>query len=119
MEKSTLSVTKVGDITNIQVLERRIFLRVTDQFREELLSEVGKGIDCLIIDLSKVSVMNSAGLGVLLQTRDKIAKRSGRLIISGLQPIMQEIFTRMKLDSFFEICADNNEALSKLRDNGG
>jgi len=118
MEKSTLSVEKINDITIIHVLERRIFLQVTDRFREELLSEIDKGLKYLVIDLSKVSVMNSTGIGVLLQVRDKFVKSSGRLIISGLQPIMQDIFTRMKLDSFFEIYNDQNEALGKLPEKG-
>ena len=117
MEKRTLLINKVGDVTSIQVLERRIFLQVTDRFREEMLSEVDKGISYLVIDLSKVSVMNSAGLGVLLQVRDKIIKRSGRLILSGLQPLMQDIFTRMKLDSFFEICINQDEALGRFCEN--
>jgi len=119
MEKNTLSVEKIGDITIIHVLERRIFLQVTDRFREELLSEVDKGLKYLVIDLSKVSVMNSAGLGVLLQVRDKFVKSFGHLILAGLQPIIQDIFTRMKLDSFFEICTDYNEAMGKLVEEGG
>lgn len=119
MEQKTLSVEKIENVTIIQVLERRIFLQVADKFKKELLSKVDKGINCLLIDLSKVSVMNSAGIGVLLQVRDKITKRSGRLLLSGLQPIMQEIFSRMKLDSFFEVCNNRGEALRKFDDDTG
>ena len=97
-------------------MERRIFLQVTEKFREELLTEVDKGVSRLVLDLSKVNVMNSSGLGVLLQVRDKLKNRSGELVISGLNPIMQEIFSRMKLDSFFEIYRDQDKALRKLQE---
>lgn len=115
MNYTTLSVEEHGQAKILEILERRIFLQITDKFRDEILTEIDKDVDQIIIDLSKVSVMNSAGLGVLLQAHDKIKKRSGRLIIAGLQPVMQDIFLRMKLDSFFEVCKNKEEGLKKIQ----
>jgi len=117
MSYTTLSVEEHDQVKILEILERRIFLQVTDKFRNELLAEIDKDTNQIIVDLTKVSVMNSAGLGVLLQAHDKIKQRTGRLIITGLQPVMQDIFRRMKLDSFFEVCKDKEEGLQKFRGN--
>lgn len=115
MPFKTLELKKTDDIHVVRVLERRIFLKITDVFREEMIKVMEEGVDRLIIDLTNVSVMNSSGLGVLILTRDKIQKNNGRLILCGLMPVMSEIFARMHLDSFFTIMSDENEALAAIR----
>ena len=115
MNKKTISIENIDHITYITILERRIFLGITDQFRDELIKEVDRGIEFLILDLSNVSVMNSAGLGVLLQVRDKMIKRSHQLVLVGLHSVMQDIFSRMKLESFYTIYKTKEEAIRYLQ----
>jgi anti-sigma B factor antagonist len=111
----TIEVTKKQNITIIHIIERRIFLQITDDFRNEVLSVIDEGVEKVIIDLSAVNVMNSSGLGVLMLVRDKMEKHKGILVLCGLQPIMAEIFTRMHLDTFFKVYQDQDEALLKLQ----
>lgn len=94
------------------VLEKRIYLGITDVFRDEMLSLLEEDFEQLIIDLSHVAVMNSAGLGVLIMAQDTIKKRNGRIILIKLQPLMQEIFARMRLDTLFESYDTLDEALA-------
>ena len=115
MNKKTISIENIDHITYITIIERRIFLGITDQFRDELIKEVDRGIEFLILDLSNVSVMNSAGLGVLLQVRDKMIKRSHQLVLVGLHSVMQDIFSRMKLESFYTIYKTKEEAIRYLQ----
>ena len=115
MTYKTIKVAVEGDVTVIHILERRIFLHITDEFRDEVMSVVDSGIDKLVIDLSAVNVMNSSGLGVMMLVRDKMEKRKGTLVVCGLQPIMSEIFSRMHLDTFFEIAPDTTAALKKIK----
>ncbi len=112
MSLSTLSVSKENSVTVVTVTEKRIFLKVTDEFKEQLLSVLDSGATDILIDLGHVHVMNSSGIGVLMLVRDKIEKRKGRLVLCGLQPIMHEIFTRMHLDTFFTVAEDKTAALT-------
>jgi anti-sigma B factor antagonist len=115
MQYKTIQMTQKQDVTIIRVTERRIFLHIADDFRNEVLSIIDNGVPKVIIDLCDVNVMNSSGLGVLMLVRDRIDKQKGRLVVCGLQPIMSEIFYRMHLDTFFTVTDDQDEALQKLQ----
>jgi anti-anti-sigma factor len=115
MPYKTIQMTQKQDVTIIHVTERRIFLHIADDFRNEVLSIIDNGVPKVIIDLNDVNVMNSSGLGVLMLVRDRIDKQKGRLVLCGLQPIMSEIFYRMHLDTFFTIAGDQDEAFQKLQ----
>ena len=78
-----------------------------------MLSILEHDLQELIIDLRHVAVMNSAGLGVLIMAQDSIKKRSGRIKLSNLQPLMQDIVARMRLDTLFETYDTVEEAISK------
>ena len=119
MPNETISVEFKNEVAVVQVLERRIFLKVTAKFREEFIPLIEEGQDKIVVDLGKVSVMNSAGLGVLILAHDILSKRNGRMIISDLQPLMKEIFTRMKLDTLLEVRETTDAALEAFKASAG
>ncbi|MBN1347894.1 STAS domain-containing protein [candidate division KSB1 bacterium] len=110
----TIKVHKKNSVTVVEVLERRIYLMVTEIFKEELLSVIEQGNHNLVIDLKNVAVMNSAGLGVLILSRDILTKKQGIIKLSNLQSLMHEIFSRMKLDTIFELYATPEDALASF-----
>jgi anti-sigma B factor antagonist len=111
---NTIAVENIGDITIIKVLERRVFLKISDQFRDEVVHLIDSGANRVIIDLSNVHVMNSSGLGVLILARDMLQKKGGKIILCGLLKVMEEIFSRMHLDNFFTICKNVSEAVEAI-----
>ncbi|MFZ5516079.1 MAG: STAS domain-containing protein [Candidatus Zhuqueibacterota bacterium] len=112
MDYKTIDVYFKKDKAIVTVKEKRIYLGITDLFREDMLALLEHQSQELIMNLSEVAVMNSAGLGVLIMARDMIKKRNGRVKITHLQPLMQDIFSRMRLDTLFEIYPDMEEALA-------
>jgi anti-sigma B factor antagonist len=115
MAFTTISVDVANTVTIVHVLERRIFLKITDHFRDEMQQVIEGGALNLIVDLSQVNVMNSSGLGVLILVRDMIRKKEGAIVLFGLSNMMHEIFARMHLDSFFTITADYETAMAILK----
>ena len=112
MDYKTIKVDFNKDKVIVTIQEKRIYLGITDLFREDMLSVLDQDFDELIINLEHVAVMNSAGLGVLIMAQDTIKKRSGKIKLTHLQPLMQEIFARMRLDTLFEIYDSVDEALA-------
>ncbi|MBN2355966.1 STAS domain-containing protein [candidate division KSB1 bacterium] len=110
MNYQTIAVEQLDKILVIRVLERRIFLKIADNFKEEITKCIENDVENLIIDLSQVNVMNSSGLGVLILARDKMLKQGGKLILCGLRSVMTEIFNRMHLNAFFTITDDIEKA---------
>jgi anti-anti-sigma factor len=70
----------------------------------------------VILDLNKVSVMNSAGLGVVIATHDSLQKLQRSFLIANLQPVMQDIFNRMQLGTLITATPSVAEGLQKLRE---
>jgi len=112
MNFKTIKVETENDKTVITVVEKRIYLGITDMFREDMLLILNEDIKELIVNLEHVAVMNSAGLGVLIMAQDTMKKRNGRIILTNLQPLMQDIFARMRLDTLFEIYEKKEDALA-------
>ena len=103
MSFQTIEVTKHPDYLLIIILEKRIYLGVTDIFAEELNKVLELEFEKLVIDLKNVSVMNSSGIGALIKTRDELIKKEKKIKLVNLQPLMRDIFARMRLDTLFEI----------------
>jgi anti-anti-sigma factor len=113
---STLSVRHDGDTTIAEVLSRRIYLKVVEEFREELNDVLATTNGAVLVDLGKVSVMNSAGLGVIIAAQDYLQKRQRPFLVANLQPLMQEIFNRMQLGTLITAAASINDGLQRLQE---
>lgn len=113
---STLSVRQDGEETIVEVLARRIYLKVVEEFREELNDVLAHAHGPVVLDLGKVSVMNSAGLGVIIATHDLLQKQKRPFLVANLQPVMQDIFNRMQLGTLITATASVAEGLQKLRE---
>ncbi len=112
MEYQTIKVDERSGSKIITVTENRIYLGVTDIFREEVLDLLQKeNIAKIIINLEQVAVMNSAGLGVLIMARAEMNKKGGEIKLTNLQPLMQDIISRMRLDTLFKIFNTVEEAV--------
>ncbi len=112
---STISVQTDDGATLIAVLSRRVYLQVVDSFREELQETLQTTTGGILLNLEKVSVMNSVGLGVLIGAHDQLSKQNRPFVITNLQPLMQDIFARMKLETVIAVRKTQSEGLEYLR----
>ncbi len=71
--------------------------------REKLLSHIEKGNNNFTITITKLTYIDSSGLGVLvgLQKRAQIA--SGSVILLGAQGMVKELFEISRLNRVFEM----------------
>jgi len=112
---ATINVRREGEITVVEVLTRRVYLHVAEEFQKEISEVLAASPGDVLIDLRRVSIMNSAGLGVLISAHDELAKQNRRLVIANLQPLMQEIFGRMKLASILTVAESLEQGMNRLR----
>jgi anti-sigma B factor antagonist len=75
-------------------------------------SESDPGISLVILDLSRVAIVPSMALGLLLQTLNKCTARQQRLKLAAVQPQIRKVLTLTRLDQVFEL-ADSVEAASE------
>ncbi|MFO7614374.1 MAG: STAS domain-containing protein [Bacteroidales bacterium] len=68
----------------------------------------------ILIDCTGLDYVSSSGLRVLLLGLKKAEKEGAALALSGLQPVILEIFKISAFDKIFRIYADKKEALAFL-----
>ncbi|HXJ82465.1 MAG TPA: STAS domain-containing protein [Candidatus Methylomirabilis sp.] len=70
--------------------------------------------DRLVLDLSGVDYISSAGLRVLMLARKQAKAQAGTLVVAGLGPVVKEIFEISRFTVVFEIFATVREALGRV-----
>ena len=66
----------------------------------------------IIVDLSDVSYIDSAGLAALIQAMQKVEGYGGKFMLAGLQETVRSIFEISRLDQVFQIFPDADSALA-------
>ncbi len=61
-----------------------------------------KGISTLVIEMSKVPYLDSSGLGILLNLKDRMSEIGGELILVGLSEYAQKLLSLTHLDKTFK-----------------
>jgi anti-sigma B factor antagonist len=87
-----------------------------DVFEEALARHLARctgGEDRLIVDLSGLEYISSAGLRVLMLAAKQSKAQGGTLLLAGLQPLVQEIFEISRFTMVFGITPSLREALAK------
>jgi anti-anti-sigma factor len=81
-------------------------------FEEKVLGSIEAEKPSMVIDLSGLDYVSSAGLRVLLMAAKRIKTAHGALALSGLKPHVQEVFDVSGFSSIFTIRPDRDAALA-------
>jgi anti-anti-sigma factor len=87
-------------------------------FSEHLHPLVGEPGAKLVLDLSGVKRVNSAGLSYLVVLASKANTNSGRVVLAACSPFLSVVLERSKLDQFFEIAETVPEAVQRALSEG-
>lgn len=86
----------------------------TDQLRDSIKKIAESNVKNLIIDLSKVSYLNSTALGVLISSHATFVKKDGKIILSSISKSIENIFVITKLTLVFTICDTLEDAINSI-----
>ena len=89
-----------------------IDLNNSPQLREALFALIGaQNPKRLVLNLGKVSYMDSSAVAVLVELLRK--KKGGKVILTDLQPRVKGLLEIARLNSIFGIAANEAEAIAK------
>jgi anti-sigma B factor antagonist len=88
---------------HILPLEGEIDLHASPRIASELRALIKDKPEKLVIDLSKVSYIDSSGLAVLIDGMQKLEAYRGKLYLVGMQETVRVIFETSRLDQVFRI----------------
>ncbi|MCH8193655.1 MAG: STAS domain-containing protein [Planctomycetes bacterium] len=116
-----LQVTKAsgdsqGAIT--LVLEGSLDSGSSGQLDKEIHDACSDGVRTLILDMREVSFISSAGIGVIIKTKESLKKRNMESTLIHLQPQVKRVFEIMQLLPTLNVFASRSELddyLSKIQ----
>lgn len=88
----------------------------TDELRDDIKKISDSGNTKLVIDLGRVSYLNSSALGVLISAHANYAKRGGQIKLCRLNKNIENIFVITKLSLVFDSYQNQKEAIASFVD---
>jgi anti-sigma B factor antagonist len=100
------------DRANVLPLEGDIDLHVSPVVREALNAMIKKKPARIVIDLSRVTYIDSSGVAALILAMQEVEAYGGKFFLSGLQETLRLIFETSRLERVFRIFPDVDAALA-------
>jgi anti-sigma B factor antagonist len=100
------------DRANVLPLEGDIDLHVSPVVREALNAMIKKKPERIVIDLSRVTYIDSSGVAALILAMQDVEAYGGKFFLSGLQETLRLIFETSRLERVFRIFPDVDAALA-------
>ena len=96
-------------------LEGRLDATSSKMFEEKTLAMIDAGETRLVIDLSQLDYVSSAGLRVFLLASKRLNPAGGKLVLCSLQEPVKEVFEIVGFFSVLSILGSKDEALKSFR----
>ncbi|GIK58939.1 MAG: STAS domain-containing protein [Chloroflexi bacterium] len=84
------------------------------QFDAALKDVLGGGLENIVLDLSEISYMSSAGLRAIVAAHRECAKKKGSLVLAAPSERVSEVFSLAGLDSIFTVYDDVTAAVGSF-----
>jgi anti-sigma B factor antagonist len=97
---------------NVLPLEGDIDLHVSPVVTESLNAVIRKKPERIVIDLSRATYIDSAGVATLILAMQEVEAYGGKFFLAGLQETLRSIFETSRLDRIFRIFPDVDAALA-------
>jgi anti-sigma B factor antagonist len=100
------------DRPNVLPLEGEIDLHVSSEVAEQLRAMVARRPQMLVVDLGKVTYLDSSGLAVLIEAMQTVQEYGGKFALARVQESVQHIFEIARLYQVFQVFPDLDSALA-------
>jgi len=106
----TISTSKAGDITVLK-FSGKLDAQTAPSANDHLKQNIGAGHAKLVLDLSDLSYISSAGLGILNANQAEAKKGGGGIRLAGVRPQVKDVFDLMKFTLLFPMFGNVQDAL--------
>jgi anti-sigma B factor antagonist len=107
-------LSKAGTVNVVDLtLPHTLDIQEFDRLNESILALVrGEPEGQWVLDLSRLSYMGSAALGLMVNLRQQIKQSGGRLVLCGLSPQLLHIFKTCCMERLFKIVKSRPDAVA-------
>ncbi len=104
---------KQGDVF-ICKLEGEIDFNNSPELRKSFIKLIENQAQKVVLDLEKVSYIDSSGLATLVEVLQKLKSSNGQLKLVNLQEKVRGVFEITKLEKLFEIYSQIQQAIESF-----
>ena len=105
---------QAGDVAIVKLVGR-LDSNAAQAAEESFARVLASGAPHLVVDMSKLEYISSAGLRVLLVMAKKMQQAEGKIVLFGLVANVREVFSISGFDRIFAIQSDRPAALAAVR----
>ena len=87
----------------------------SDEMTDALLTAFDAGDELIVVDLSGLEYISSAGLRALLVGAKRASEEGGKIVLSRPEDYIEEVFDAAGFSAIFTIFASTDEAVSDLQ----
>ncbi len=102
------------DSCTVIAVEGDIAVPETDQFKEFMLERIDGGAREILLDLKKVTYLDSSGISVLLTLLQAARRRGGDIRLTGVNGRISELFKQVGLQHVFRRFDSRDEAIASF-----
>jgi anti-sigma B factor antagonist len=107
-------IVKQRNVSEIVVLDLTGRLWILDLPLKDLMNEIlSEGKHNFVLNLANVDYLDSSGLGQLISIWKSIRGRNGYMTLLNPSKRVQRLFEITRLDTVFEICQQESDAVRK------
>ncbi len=115
-EFECIDVSDSNDVSIVRLVDEKVMDPVRVQkLGDELLSLPRQESDRILINMENVRFLSSAAINKLIVLEKRLSKKGGQIKFSNLQPEVKEVFNITNLNSVFDICEAQEDALEQFR----
>ncbi|MDP3518318.1 MAG: STAS domain-containing protein [Pseudohongiella sp.] len=109
----TLQQNLEGNALIASPVEKNLDASNVQAFRAAIVPQLEQH-NRIVLDLSNVEFIDSAGVGTLISCLRIVTERKGQLRLCGLNRAVRALFELMRMNRLFEVHPDRQSALSSL-----
>ena len=115
MGKMEILVRDAGDIGIIEVAGE-IDIYNCSEIKKLIDAFIGRKVKRIIVDMGRVTYIDSSTIGVLLSELKRLKEQKGGLRLLNLKGVPRDVFKMARLEGFFEIYDDEKKAIKSFEE---
>ena len=109
-----LNIGKIGDVTVVAVQDEHLDASVTEEFKRDMAPVLEDNAK-VVLDMSWLQFVDSAGLGAILSCLRKLGAMNGDLKLCGLTKPVRSMFEMARMHRIFDIFPTCEEAVQAFQ----
>jgi anti-sigma B factor antagonist len=117
-ELFVIEVSEVSEGVYVVALAGEMDIATSPELVSRLEQVRGKGAYRVMVDLSRLSFIDSSGIKALVSSAKTVEANGGRLVVVAPPPHLEKVFDIVRLSSVVPVAASLKEGLSLAAQNG-